>query len=82
MPLRYISGEEIMKGDRVLYGGEWGIIELVADPAVSDPETHWFIQEYGRGVMISELERFGRIFTSDPEDDGDLELLSRSEQGL
>jgi hypothetical protein len=49
--LKYQSGEEIKKGDRVTIHGEPGEIELVAsDPG--DPETDWYVQEYGGGVMV------------------------------
>ena len=54
MALTYMTGEEIKKGDRVLFHREPGEIELVADPLVPDPETDWFVQEYGNGVMILE----------------------------
>jgi hypothetical protein len=49
VPLRYQSGEEIVKGDRVLLHGELGEIERVADPLVDDPETKWYVKEYGGG---------------------------------
>jgi hypothetical protein len=77
--LRYQSGEEIRKGDRVLFHREPGQIELVAcEPG--DPETDWFAQEYGGGVMI--LERIsGRTFipTSQIEEYEDLEFVSRAD---
>ena len=41
VPLKYQSGEQIAKGDRVLFHGEPGEIELVADPLANDPETEW-----------------------------------------
>jgi hypothetical protein len=50
---RYQTGEEIQKGDSVLFHGESGQIELVAADE-SNPETIWFLQEYGGGVMILE----------------------------
>jgi len=43
----YISGEEIKKGDRVMFHGEPGEIEFVADPLISDPQTDWYVQKYG-----------------------------------
>jgi hypothetical protein len=37
MPLTYRSGEEIKKGDRVLFHGEPGEIEFVVESVVGDP---------------------------------------------
>ena len=78
MPLKYQSGDEIRKGDRILFHGEPGHVEFVADPADEDPETEWYIQEYGGGVGIIE-DRLGRSFISNTEDAEDLILVSRSE---
>ena len=79
MVLKYLSGEEIKKGDNVLYHGEPGRIELVAQEP-GDPETEWFVQEYGGGVMV--LERVsGRTFIPADQltDHEDLEFVSRAE---
>jgi hypothetical protein len=78
VPFRYQSGEEIKKGDRVLFHGEPGEIELVADPLVNDPETEWFVKEYGGGVMVVEPKVFGPAFLSDTQDAEDLTLVARS----
>lgn len=60
MPLHYQSGEEIKKDDHVLFHGEPGIVEFVAD-SLTDPENAWYVEEYCGGVMI--LERVaGRTF--------------------
>ncbi len=80
MILRYQIGEEIKKGDRVLFHGEPGRIELVV-VELGDPTTDWFMQEYGGGVMI--LERVaGRTFI--PAEQvvdlcEDLEFVSRAD---
>jgi hypothetical protein len=79
MALKYLSGEEIKKGDHVLFHGEPGQIELVASE-LGDPETDWFMLEYGGGVMV--LERVsGRTFipADQLDDDEDLEFVSRTE---
>jgi hypothetical protein len=78
MPLKYQSGEEIRKGDRVLFHTSPGVVELVADPLVSDPETDWYVQEYGGGVMVLQPGDLGRCFISDTEDAEDLVLVSRA----
>jgi hypothetical protein len=54
MTLHYRSGEEIKKGDHVLFPGNAETVELVAcDP--NDPESVWHIQEFGVGVLILDL---------------------------
>jgi len=82
MIMRYQSGEEIKKGDRVLFHGEPGEIEFVAvDP--DDPEMHWYLQEYGGGIMIVEPKFFGRAFIPAGQIDeleGFLELVSRAQE--
>ncbi|HEY2119636.1 MAG TPA: hypothetical protein VGH37_10670 [Candidatus Acidoferrum sp.] len=50
---QYQTGEEIRKGDRVLFHREPGQIELVAVDE-NDAEASWYIQEFGGGVLISE----------------------------
>ena len=77
MALTYLTGEEIRKGDRVLFHGEPGEIELVADPAIADPETDWFVQEHGQGVMILEPKNFGRAFLTEPQTAEDLKFIAR-----
>lgn len=81
MPFNYVTGEEIRKGDRVIYAGVAAKIELVADEATKDSETDWYIKEYGGGVMILELEPkvFGRVFLTETQHDEDLEFVSRTE---
>jgi hypothetical protein len=75
MPFFYRSGEEIRKGDRILLHGEPSEIEFIVDPA-NDPEN-WHVTEHGGGVMIFEPKSFGRLFVSDPQNDEDLEFVSR-----
>jgi hypothetical protein len=68
----YSSGEEIQKGDHVLYHGEPGHVEFVAKPG--DTETGWYVERFGGGCMIL-APSFGRVFVSHPDED--LEFLSR-----
>ena len=77
MALTYMTGQEIKKGDHVMFHGEPGEIELVADPSIPDPETDWFVREYGGGVMILEPRYFGRAFCADPSTHCDLEFVAR-----
>jgi hypothetical protein len=80
MVFKYQSGEEIRKGDRVLFHRNPAEIELVAsDP--NDPEAAWYIEKFGGGVMLLEPGVSGRTFISAdqiPEDE-DLEFISRAD---
>jgi len=79
MIFRYRTGEEIQKGDRILFHREPGRIELVASE-LGDPEIDWYIQQYGRGVVI--IERVaGRTFipADQIENCEDLEFVSRND---
>jgi hypothetical protein len=80
MILKYRSGEEIKKGDRVQFHGEPGRIEFVAvEPG--DTETDWIVQACGGGVMI--LGSFsGRalIPAAHIHDYEDLEFVSRADR--
>ena len=80
--LRYRSGEEIRKGDRVLFHGNAAQVELVAcDPNDPDQVIAWHMQETGGGVMILDPAVSGRTFieTDAIEDYEDLEFVSRIE---
>ena len=79
MILKYQSGEEIRKGDRVRLHGEPGEIEVVASER-GDQETDWYVEEYGGGVMIREPKVFGRVFIPADQLDGteDLQFVARA----
>ncbi len=80
MILKYQSGEEIKKGDHVLFHREPGEIELVVTESV-DPESDWHMREHGGGIMILEPKHFGRAFipADQIEETEDLEFVSRAE---
>jgi len=75
--MKYKSGEEIRKGDRVLFHGEPGEIEFVAEKLIGDPAMDWHVKEHGPGVMVLEPKSFQRAFICDTENAEDLQLLSR-----
>ena len=80
MALRYRSGEEIKRGDRVRFHGNLAQIELVArDP--NDPEQNWYVNEYGGGVMVLDPALSGRTFIPADHlaDYEDLEFISRAD---
>ena len=76
MSFSYRSGQIIQRGDRIRYAGGSGVVDFVADGDVADPETAYFVEEFGGGCMIL-TERFGRVFVERPEDEEDLEFVSR-----
>ena len=59
--LRYQSGEEIRKGDRVTFHGNPATVEFVASEP-GDDETTWFVEKFGGGVMILDPMVSGRTF--------------------
>ncbi|HEV2490123.1 MAG TPA: hypothetical protein VGT03_09970 [Candidatus Acidoferrales bacterium] len=82
MPFFYQSGEEIKKGDRILYHREPGQVELVADdPNDADPEVKWHMEEHGGGIAIADPV-FGHVFIPADQiaETEDLEFVSRADR--
>ena len=76
MSLTYLSGEAVMKGDRILYHGEPGEVEFIADG--TDAETDWFVKELRVGVMVTD-KGSGTTYISLPSRDWeDVEFVSRA----
>jgi hypothetical protein len=76
-------GEEILKGDRVLFHGNPAEIELVGvDP--NDPEHVWHARDFGGRVLVIDSKVSGRTFI--PRDHlaefEDLEFVSRAREGF
>lgn len=69
MALTYQSGEEISRGDRILYGGNEGTIELVVEEVTGDPERDWLLENHGAGVMVVEPKVFGRVYLNAPHEE-------------
>jgi len=76
--LKYQSGEEIRKGDHVLFHGESAEIELVVTDITSDPSLSWYLENEGPGVMVVEPKVFGRVYLQQTEKDEDLVFVSRA----
>jgi hypothetical protein len=79
MIFKYRSGEEIRKGDRVLFHGNSAEVEFVAcDP--NDPEAVWHMKEFGGGVLILDPMVSARTFIPKDqlEEYEDLEFVSRA----
>lgn len=79
--LKYQSGEEIRKGDHVLFHGAPAEIEFVVTDITSDPSLAWYLDNEGLGVMIIEPKVFGRAYLAQPEKNGDLVFVSRAKVG-
>jgi hypothetical protein len=78
--LKYQSGEEIRKGDRVIFHGEPAENEFVVEGLTENIALDWYMREFGGGVMIREPKHFGMTFipTDSLLETEDLELLSRA----
>jgi hypothetical protein len=78
-PLTYRSGEDILRGDRVLFHGNPAEIELVAIDS-NNPEHAWHVREFGGGVLVRDPKVSGCTFI--PRDQlteyEDLEFVSRA----
>ena len=79
MSLRYHTGEEIHRGDRVTYGGNAGVIELVVEVLTGEPEEDWLLETNGAGIMVAEPKVFGRVYLHDPHDEEDLLFVARAQ---
>ena len=80
MRLYYQSGEEIKKGDHVLFHLAPAIIERVATDA-NDSESRYYVEEDGGGVLIREPNDKNLTFIPADQlaDCEDLEFVSREE---
>ena len=54
MALTYQTGEEIHRGDRVTYGGNAGVVELVVEGFPTTTRTNWHY-EAARALIAGEL---------------------------
>jgi len=79
MALRYQTGEEIRRGDRVTYGGNAGVIELVVEALTGKPEEDWLLETNGAGIMVAEPKVFGRVYLHAPHEEEDLRFVGRAE---
>jgi hypothetical protein len=76
--LRYQTGEEIHRGDRVTYGGNAGVIELVVEGLTGISEEDWLFETSGAGIMVAEPKVFGRVYLHDPHEKEDLLFVARA----
>jgi len=80
MSLSYRSGEEVNKGDLVLFHGNSAHVEFVA--SADHPQYAWYVQEYGGGIMVFDPAVSGRTFIPADQllDYEDLEFISRADK--
>ena len=79
MALRYHTGEEIHRGDRVTCGGNAGVIELIVEASTGEPEEDWLFETNGAGIMVAEPKVFGRVYLHDPHEEEDLRFVARAQ---
>lgn len=79
MAVRYQTGEEIHPGDRVTYGGNAGLVELVVEALTGKSEEDWLLETNGPGIMVAEPKVFGRVYLHDPHEEEDLRFVGRAE---
>lgn len=72
MALTYQTGEEIRRGDRVTYGGNAGVIELVVEASTGKPEEDWLFETHAASIMVAEPKVFGRVYLPAPQEEEDL----------
>lgn len=77
--LRYQSGDDIREGDRVTYGGNPGVVELVVTGPSGDEARDWHFRASGPVIMIAEPRVFGGVYLSSPDDEEDLVLIARAD---
>jgi hypothetical protein len=76
---KYMTGEEIQKGDRILFHRAPGQIEFIAIVG-GDPDLDWYVQEYGGGVMVRDTVAGLTFIPADQLDEAeDLEFVSRAD---
>ena len=75
--MRYRSGQEIKKGNLVLFPGNSAEVEFVA--SADDRQYAWYVQEYGGDVMVFDPIVSGRTFVPAEQLPGyeGLEFVSR-----
>jgi hypothetical protein len=81
VPFTYQSGEDIRKGDRVLFHDEPTEIEFFVDKLIGDPAMDWYLTEMGGGVMVNAPGSFGHVFLNQPDVSEDLVFVARAEDG-
>ena len=75
--LRYTSGDEIRKGDRIRYDGDRGQVVFLATERLGDPAHDWYLDQFPGGGLMIEVEG-NNIFVGVADIDDELQLVSRA----
>jgi hypothetical protein len=75
--LRYLTGQEIQAGDRILLHGEPGEVEYVVVSRTGDVAIDWHLDEHPDGGIGIKNREFGNVFISAASLDDRLEFVSR-----
>ncbi len=75
---KYMTGEDIRKGDQILFHKAPGRVEFIA-VADGDPDLDWYVQEFGGGVMLCDSEAGNTFISADSiSETEDLEFVGRA----
>jgi hypothetical protein len=80
MPIVYQTGEQVLTGDRIVYGGSPGHVEFVVEGPTGDPGMDWHLTHSSNGGFMIETIAMGRVFLDADQvaDDEDLDFVSRA----
>ena len=60
--LKYLSGEEVMRGDRINFHGEPGEVESIITGLTGDAVEDWFANRAPEGGLLLRAKVFGDVF--------------------
>jgi hypothetical protein len=63
----------------VLFDGEPGEIEFVADALIGNPAMDCYVEEHGGDVMVIGPKRFGKVFLTQTDTSEDSVFVCRAE---
>jgi hypothetical protein len=81
IPLRYVSGEEILAADRISYYGDAGEVEFVLTRRTGNSLRDWYLRQCPDGGLMIRTAHFGRMFVRASTIDYDLVLVARAPGG-
>lgn len=81
MTLRYHSGHEVKKGDRIRYHGEPAVVNFVVIERTGDPSVDWYMDEFPEGGCMLEASAFGHVFVPSTDLHDHAQFLSRIDDG-
>jgi hypothetical protein len=76
-PISYCTGQDIRTGDLITYHGESGHVQFVIADPPRDPSQAWYLDQFPRGGVMIEAERFGSVFIRLEDIDEQLQFIAR-----